>query len=152
MLPTIKIYWKLSIDKKLIGLSVWKHALFIQWILKKFVNRMKIWHFHQGVVLGTIWIEHIDQVFNQEQCHNSKVKNLVWSDLILYTKVAWERGWLSLLQILCFLAEALFEGFDETWSVRNILCRCDNLRSTWNWKCQCMQVVWHCGWLLGGGA
>ena len=27
---------------------------------------------------------------------------------------------------------------DQTWCVRNVLCRHDNLRITWNWKRECM--------------
>ena len=67
----------------------------------------------------------------KKQCHDSKVKHLIWNDLVLYTTVAWESA-VKFAIVSAFLAEGLFQGFDETWGVRNALCRFDNLIIAWN--------------------
>jgi hypothetical protein len=54
-------------------------------------QNIKIWHLLCGITLWTIWIECNDRVSNQKQWHESKVKHLIWDDLIMYAKVAWER-------------------------------------------------------------
>ena len=70
---------------------------------------MKIWHLFRGITFMTIWIEWNDWVFNWEQWHKSKIKHLVWNDLIMYTKAAWER-----VVKYVFLGKALFPSFDNT--------------------------------------
>jgi hypothetical protein len=57
----------------------------------KFVKKIKSWHLLCGITLWTFWIKHNDKVFNHEPWHESKVKHLVWDDLVIYTKAAWER-------------------------------------------------------------
>lgn len=49
---------------------------------------LKIWHFLWGIILWTIWIEHNNNVFNQDQWHDLKVKNLVLDEFIIYGKVS----------------------------------------------------------------
>ena len=75
-----------------------------------------------GITLWTIWIELNDKVFNREQRHESKVKHLIWDDLIMYAKAAWERA-VKQIKISIFLAKAMLQGFDQTWGDRNVLCR-----------------------------
>lgn len=64
-----------------------------------------------------MWIEENDQVFNQEEWLESKVKHVIWNELNLYTKVAWVRV-VKLIDISIYLVEGLLKGFDETWDPR----------------------------------
>ena len=66
---------------------------------------IRSWHLFRGTMLWTIWIERNDKVFNHEQRHESKVKQRIWDELIIYSKTAWKR---VLEQI------AVFQGFDKT--------------------------------------
>lgn len=43
------------------------------------------------ITLWTIWIERTDKVFSNTQWHESKVKQRIWDELIIYAKVAWNR-------------------------------------------------------------
>lgn len=51
----------------------------------------------------------------------------------MYAKVAWERV-VRFIKISAYLAKALLKGFNQTWEARNILCRRDKLKITWNYK------------------
>ena len=53
----------------------------------------------------------------------------------MYAKVAWEQV-VKFVRISTYFAEALLKGFDQTLGDRNILCRGDKLKTTWNWKLQ----------------
>ena len=48
-------------------------------------------HLLRGIMLWMIWIEHNNRLFNQDQRHESKVKHLIWDDLIMNAKIAWAR-------------------------------------------------------------
>lgn len=50
-----------------------------------------------------------------------------------YAKVAWEKV-VKYVNVSVFSAEALLKGFVQTWGARSVLCGCDNLIITWNWK------------------
>ena len=65
--------------------------LFGERIPKRYGKMIKIWHLLRGITLWTIWIERNDKVFNHEQWHESKVKQKIWDELIIYAKVAWKR-------------------------------------------------------------
>lgn len=54
----------------------WKQTPFGESIPKKFA-KMKILHLLGGIMLWRIWIERNDKVFNNEQCHGSKMKHLI---------------------------------------------------------------------------
>ena len=56
-----------------------------------FVKKIKIWSLLCCIIVYNIWIEHNNKVFNQEQWHESMVKNLVGNNLTVYTEIAWER-------------------------------------------------------------
>ena len=71
--------------------SNWKEVLFGERIPKRNGKMIKIWHLLRGITLWTIWIKPNDKVFNLEYWHESKVKKLIWNDLLIYTKVAWKR-------------------------------------------------------------
>lgn len=43
-----------------------------------------------------------------------------------------------MLTLILILVEYLFKGFDKIWGARNVRCRRYDLRTTWNWKRQCM--------------
>lgn len=60
-----------------------KQAPFGKRILK-FAQKIKNWHLLRGSILWTIWIEHNDKLFHHEQWHESKMKDLIWDDLINY--------------------------------------------------------------------
>ena len=49
------------------------------------------------------------------------VKHLIWGDLIMYAKVAWER--VVKFIVSSYSTEALLKGFTQTWGARNVLCR-----------------------------
>ena len=69
----------------------WKHTLFGEKTPKKFAKR-KLWFgTFSGITLWIIWIEHNDGMFNQEQWDESKMKHLIWDNLIMYAKIAWAR-------------------------------------------------------------
>lgn len=53
------------------------------------LKKSEIWHLFHDIPIWMIWIKHIDRVFNQEQWHNSKVKHIIWDNLIMHAKVAW---------------------------------------------------------------
>lgn len=91
----------------------WKQILFRERITNKFVKKIKIWHLLRGISLWTMWIEQNDRVFNHEQCRESKMKHLIWDDLVMYAKVAWIRM-VKFAEINVYLSEALLKGFDET--------------------------------------
>ena len=69
----------------------WKQALFGERIPKKFATEIEIWHLLHGITLWMIWIDQNNRVFNHEQWHESKMKHLIWDNLIMYAKMAWER-------------------------------------------------------------
>jgi uncharacterized Zn-finger protein len=80
--------------------------------------------------LWTFWIKHNDKVFNHEPWHESKVKHLVWDDLVIYTKATWERV-VKQVKISIFCVGVPFykghpRGFDQMWGAGNVLCRRDN--------------------------
>jgi len=61
-------------------------------------------------------------VFNHEQWHEPKMKHLVWDDLIMYAKVAWE--WVAkFVEIMSYQAEATLKGFNQTFEAKNVLCK-----------------------------
>ena len=53
---------------------------------------IKLWHLLRGITFRTICIERNDKVFNHEQWHESKVKQRIWDELIIYAKVVWKMG------------------------------------------------------------
>ena len=127
----------------------WKQALFGEMIPKKFVKKIKIQHLLRDITLWTIWIGRNYKVYSREQWHKSKVKHLVWGDLIMYAKATWEQV-VKQVKISIFSAEAMLQGYDQTWSVRNVLCRRDNMKINWNWKWQRNQVAQLLGGQFGG--
>ena len=100
-----------------------------------FVRNIKNWCLLCGITIWTIWIEHNDKVFNQEQWHQSKFKHLIWDNPIICMPKWFRRGWLNLLS--AYSDRALLKSFDQTWGARNILCGGDKMRMTWDWKSQC---------------
>jgi hypothetical protein len=97
-------------------------------IVEKFAKKIKIWHLLCG---STIWIEHNDRVFNHKQWHESKVKYLIWDDLMMSTKVAWKRV-VSFVKISAYSAKALIlKGLSKLGGARNVLCihRRDDLKT-----------------------
>ena len=79
-------------------------------IPKMFGQKTKIWHFLCGITLWMIWIERNDRVFDQEQWHDSKVKHIIWGDLIMYAKVLWTRV-IKYVKTSVFLLEANLKSF-----------------------------------------
>jgi hypothetical protein len=75
---------------------------------------IEIWHLLRGITLWTIWIKSIGKVFNHEQWHESKVKQRLWDELIIYAKAAWDRA-IEQLKIMSFSMAAMLQGFDKTW-------------------------------------
>ena len=69
----------------------WKQALLGERIPKKYSKTIKIWHLLRGITMWTIWIERNDKVFNQTQWHEARVKQRIWNELIIYSKMAWKR-------------------------------------------------------------
>ena len=127
--------WAMFIMHKLCGVRTgnydcfnWKQALFGERIPNRYGKMIKVWHLLREITLWTIWIEHNDRVFDQEQWHVAKVKQRIWDDLIIYAKVA------SHIKISSFSAVAMLQGFDKTWGAMNVLCRRRNLHIEWNWK------------------
>jgi hypothetical protein len=55
-------------------------------------------------------------LFNHEQWHESKVKPLIWDDLIMYAKMAWARV-ITFVKISAYSVEALLKGFIQTWGI-----------------------------------
>lgn len=91
--------WATFIMHKLCGVRIgnydifpWKQAIFGEKIPHKIVKNIKIWCLLCGITIWTIWIEHNDKVFNQEQWHQSKVIHLIWADLIICTPKWLRRG------------------------------------------------------------
>ena len=58
----------------------------------------------------------------------------------MYVKATWEHV-LKRANISIFFAEAMFQGFDQTWGARNVVYRRDNMNIAWNWKHQCNWVA-----------
>ena len=60
---------------------------------------------------------------------------MIWDELIIYAKAAWnsvvEQIWISMFSVTTML-----QGFDNTWGARSILCKRHNLHIEWNWKRQ----------------
>ena len=94
---------------------------------------IKVWNLLRGITLWTMWIERNDKVFNHEQWYESKVKQRIWDDLIIYTKAVWKRV-LEQIKISNFTVVTMLQGFDRTWGARGVLCRRRNLHIEWNWK------------------
>ena len=84
--------------------------------------------FSKASLIGQFGIELIDRLFNNEQWHESKVKYLIWDDLLMYAKVAWERV-VNFVKISIYLAEALRVGFDQTRGDMKVLCRHNRCKS-----------------------
>ena len=78
----------------------WKKTLFGEKIPQHFVNNNKIWCLLCGITIWTIWIEYNDKVINQEQWHQSKVKHLIWVDLIICTPKWLGRGYWNLSRLV----------------------------------------------------
>ena len=62
---------------------------------KDLVKKIEIWHLLHGITPWTTWIMCNNKVFNQEQWHVSKVKHLIWDNLVMDAKIVWV-GWLNL--------------------------------------------------------
>ena len=92
----------------------WKQALFRERIPKKYGKIIKICHLLRGITLWTIWIKQNDKVFNQTHWHESKIKQQVWDELIIYAKMAWKRV-TAQIKISSFSAVAMLQAFDKTW-------------------------------------
>ena len=107
-----------------------KQTLFWERDPKKFAYSIMVWHLLQGITLLTIWTKCNDWVFNQEQWHESKMKQVIWDDLIVYTKVAWARV-VKLIEISIYSTE-LLKGIDDSWGARNVLCKQNQVQSSWN--------------------
>lgn len=90
----------------------WKQALLGGRVPKQFVKKLKILHLLWGITLWMIWIERNDRVFNHEQWHESKMKNLIWDNLIMYAKAACITV-AKFVEIGAYMAKALLKGFDE---------------------------------------
>lgn len=122
---------------------------------------MKIWHLLRNITLMTIGIERKDWIFNHKLWHDSKVKHIIWNDIILYPKVTWERV-VKNVKISAFSTIVLAQSFDGIWSLGTVLCRHDNLKSlgtgdgntckgffsvvTWWVGVILGLVVWFCPW------
>lgn len=100
-------------------------------IPKKFIKKIKIWHLLRGITLWTIWIERNGKVFNWEHWHDSKMKQLIWDDLIMYAKVAWARL-VKYINISVYSTEGLLKEFNDTWGMRNVMCKRDRMVIGWN--------------------
>ena len=83
-------------------------------------------HLLRDITLWTIWVERNDKVFNREQWYESKVKYMIWEELIMYAPVAWKRV-IKQIKISRFSAVATIPGFDKTWDARHVLCGRHNL-------------------------
>lgn len=97
-------------------------------IFQDLCEKSKIQHLLRGVTFYTIRIELDDKDFNQDQWHDSKVKYLIWVDLInMYTKVTWKRL-AKYMKISMFSTKAFLEGVSQMWDARGVHCKRDN----WN--------------------
>jgi hypothetical protein len=65
-----------------------KQTIFGERIPKKYGKKSKIWHVLRKITLWSIWIERNDKVFNRRQWHESKVKQCIWDEFIIYAKAA----------------------------------------------------------------
>ena len=119
----------------------WKQALVRERISKRFAKKIKIWHLLWGIGLWTIWTQRNGRAFNHEQWLESKMKHLIWDDLIMYVKATWARV-VKFVKISTYLVKALLKGFDQTWSYKNIHCRWD--------KRKIVRLAWD-GWVACWG-
>lgn len=102
-----------------------------------FIKIIKIWHLHGALGFGRFELSVIKGRSTKEQWHKSKVKHLIRDDLIMYAKVTWARV-VKLVKNNAYSNEALLKGFDQIWGARNVLCRWDRMKVTWDWKHQHM--------------
>ena len=70
-----------------------------------------------------------NKVFNQEQWHVSKVKHLIWDNLVMDAKIVWARV-VKFVKICAYLAKPLPKGSTKTWGARKVLYRWDKMRVT----------------------
>lgn len=92
----------------------WKHVFFGWRVPKKCVENIKIWHLLRGITLWTIWIEWYDDVFNQEQWHESKAEYHIGDDLIMYTMTTWEREGCQVCEGRHFFDWGILQGFKQS--------------------------------------
>ena len=62
---------------------------------------------------------------------NLRLSNMIWDELIIYVKAAWNRV-LEQINSSSFSAVAMLQRFDKPWRARNVLCRRHNLHIEWN--------------------
>lgn len=55
----------------------------------------------------------------------------MWDELIMYAYMVWARV-VKLIDINVYTTENLLKNFDETWGVRNVLCKLGKMKITWN--------------------
>lgn len=111
----------------------WKQFIFGERIPTKYGKKIKVWHLLRGIMLWAIWSKRNDNVFNYERWHESKVKHMIWDELIIYAKAAWD-GVIKQIKISSFSTVAMSQGFDKTWDTKNILCKRNNLQIEWSSK------------------
>jgi hypothetical protein len=93
----------------------WNQVLFKERIPKKYAKMIKVWHLvFRGSTLWTIWIERMTKCYNHEQWPESKVKQRIWDELIMYAKAAWKCV-LELIKIINFptatlMSKIIIEG------------------------------------------
>lgn len=64
---------------------------FSDYIPRKFNPVKRVWMELRTVVMWTLWIERNDKVFNNCAWTNEKLFQTVWTDIIDYGRVEWDR-------------------------------------------------------------
>ena len=116
--------WATFIMHELCGVRIgkydifhWKQAFLGEESPKKLVKNINILHLLRGIIPPwTIWVEWNDKAFNHEQWHQSKMKHLIWDNLIMYAKVAWATV-VEFVEVSVYSSKALLQGFDDTWVI-----------------------------------
>lgn len=88
--------------------------------IHSFLAKIKIHRLLRGILPWSFWIEHNEQLFNQEQWHESKVTQLIWNDFIMYTKAVWERV-VKFVRISAYSLKALMNGMTNIRGDKHIL-------------------------------
>lgn len=95
-----------------------------------------------------IWIEQNDRVFNYEQWHESKIKHLIWDNLILYAKVAWDRV-VKFVKISPYSAKPFSKALMKLGGLG--MCFVDGLENHVELETPTYVGTWHVGHLADWG-
>ena len=112
------------------------------WFLRILSTKWKFGTFFRAFFFGLSWLSKTTWCSTKTMAWlQGQTPHLEWPPYVCQGRLV-EGGY---VRISAYFTKTLFKGFAKTWGARRILCRCDNLRITWNWKPPHMWVVWHFG-------